>query len=409
MGVDLGPHFLVRHAIFGVSGEVFKTFSFATAFDLVANPAVDGARADGRKRRVALTDAWGAVDAGRGLWLRAGVFAAPFSLENTTNVADLSLLERSTATRFVVPGNRLLGVSLCGSTLHNAFGWDAGAFGLETLTPGEFERIFDGVGRVTWRPAAAPGRGPEDELELGLSGRVGTRNRRDSVSDLPALTTSQGFALWRPTWVTADGTPVRIVGARTQGAIGGEFRLPGRGYAITGEFDYLTRGADEVAQAAPDVSLRRGRMQGTTSYLELSLWPLQLLGLVDGYPPVWGRYPTKDHLEVASTTVLPERYGFEVSLLASHVLMHYAAASREGSPDPAAPPGHIAVMQFSAGVNYWQTERFKLGMNFNFYRTPHDAGHPQGAVVPGNFGPPGDDDHRADSVYELAFRLAAKF
>jgi hypothetical protein len=74
---DLGPHFLVRHAIFNLSGELFKTFSFDAGLDLVANPAVDGARADGRENRVALYDAWGRVVAGPGFLFRAGVLAAP--------------------------------------------------------------------------------------------------------------------------------------------------------------------------------------------------------------------------------------------------------------------------------------------------------------------------------------------
>jgi len=408
VGVDLGPHFLVRHAIFNLSGELFKRFSFDAGLDLVANPAVDGARADGRDTRVALTDAWGAVDAGRGLWFRAGVFAAPFSLENTTRGSDLGLLERTTATRFVVPGQRLLGAALGGAMVHDQWRWDVGGFGLETLTPGQFERIFDAVGRVSFRPTAEPGGVAEDQLAIGLSGRVGTRNRRDSTSDLPALTTSQGFALWRPTWLDSDGTVVRIVGSNAQYAVGGEIRIPGYGFAITGELNYLVRRAAEIPAQAPDTTLRKGEMRGTTSYVQLSLWPLQLMGLIEGYPHLWGRYPKKDHLEVANVTVAPERYGIEATLLASHVFMRYDAASRGGSADPDAPYGRIVASQFSAGLNYWQTERFKLACNFNWYLVPHRRG-PNGAVVPGNFGPPGDDDPLAGGVGELAFRLAARF
>jgi hypothetical protein len=406
---DLGPHFLVRHAIFNLSGELFKTFSFDAGFDLVANPAVDGARADGRQTRVALTDAWGAVDAGRGFWLRAGVFAAPYSLENTTRVADLGLLERTTATRFVVPGNRLLGVSLGGSTLNDRFRMDAGAFGMETLTPGEFDRIFDGILRFTWRPGARAGK-PEDQLvALGASGRMGSRNRRDNANDLPALTTSQGLALWKPFWLDPDGTLVHAIGSGTQYVFGGELRVPARGFALTGEFNYLYRNTMEIPESAPNATLRKGNMRGTTSYVELSFWPLQLFGLIDGYPPVRGKYPKKDHLEVASVNVLPERYGLEVTLLASHVLMHYDAASRFGAPDPYAPPGHIATWQLSAGAAYWQTERFKLAFNFNWYVVPQGRLSTNGADVPGNAAQPGNHDPTADWVGEAAFRFAARF
>jgi len=408
VGADLGAHFLVRHAIFSMSGELFKTFSFDVGVDLVANPAVDGARADGRDTRVALTDAWGAVDAGRGLWLRAGVFAAPYSLENTTRAYDLGLLERTTVTRFVMPGNRLLGAALGGALLHDWMRWDLGAFGLETLTPGEFERIFDGVGRMTIRPTAGPGRNPDEQFSFGASARMGSRNRRDSTSALPAMTTSQGLALWQPTWRDADGTFVHAVGSSTQAAIGGEVRIPTRGFAATGEFNYLTRGAAEIPEGSPQTTLRKGEMHGTASYVQFSVWPLQFGQLVDGYPTVWGAYPKKDHVELASISVPPERNGFELSLLASYLRMHYDGASRGGTPDPDAPPGHIEAAQFSFGATYWQTARFKLGMNLNWYYVPHRSG-PNGAVVPGNADPPGDADPRASGVGELAFRVAGRF
>jgi len=407
--VDLGPHFLVRHAIFSLSGELFKTFAFATGLDLVANPAVDGARADGRDTRVALTDAWGRVDAGPGIYLRAGVFAAPYSLENTTVVHDLGLLERTTATRFVVPGNRLLGATLGITTLYDEFRFEGGAFGMETLTPGEFERIFDLAGRVTYRPAAGPGVSEDRLVSLGLSGRAGSRNRRDNASDLPALTTSQGLALWKPFWLAPDGTVVHALGTAGQYALGGEVRLPTRGFAVTAEFNYLSRNTMEVPETSPQTTLRKGNMQGTTSYVEFSWWPLQSLGLIDGHPTVRGTAPKKEHLEVARVTVPSERYGIELSLLASHVLMHYDAADRGGTPDPSAPPGHIKTYQFSFGAAYWQTERFKLAMNANVYVVPQGRVNTNGADVPGNVGPPGDHDRTSAWVGELAARFAAKF
>lgn len=405
-GVDLGPLFFVRHAHLRLSGEVFKRFAFTASMDLVANPALDGARPDGTKSKVALVDAWASVDAGRGLALRLGVFRAPFTLENMTATSDLPLMERNLATRFIVPAATVLGASLNIVTNQRTFRWDVGVFGAECLSPGTFERAFDGIGRFSLRPFH---QGIGTGFEIGISGRLGTRNPRDNTSDAGSINSVQGYALWRPTRTLSDGTTLHTIDAGWNWGGGINLRWPISAFVVRTEVAYVSRDTYEGRYIENTfVSDSAGKLSGLGWYAELSFWPLQLFGVIDGEIPTFGNYPQSEHLELATTADSPDRYGLELAAMVAGVNAHYDAESRHGTLATPNTGTRIQVTQFSLAANYWQTRRFKLSLDFSTYYAP-DSGTPNNLVlVPGSL-PGGSPDANAEVFYELAARTTLQF
>jgi hypothetical protein len=408
--VDLGPRFFVRHARFELGGELGKRLAFDVALELRANPAIDGARDDGRDPEVALDDAWGYLDAGRGLGIMLGFFQAPFSLENRTPTRDLAFMERSVAVRgFAVPAPKVLGAAFTGSTYLGVLNWTAGAFGAEAITPGEPDRSFDAIGRFSVDPLAADElAGDLRGLHFGVSLRAGTRNPRDTTSDAPAITTRQGFALWRPTRVAENGQRVHVLQTGTQGALGLELRVPTKYITIRSEAYYATRETRETLDGASSLNPPRGgRMHGVSGYVELSMWPFMAFGILDTEQPEFGSYPHPEHLELATTLPYQDRYGAEVALMAGGISAKYDAASRSATPDPGALSGDIRVIELGAALNYWHTKRFKLGVNYNLYITPGSGGTENLAGVPGNLQPGADPSARR--LHELGTRATLMF
>jgi hypothetical protein len=408
--VDLGPRFFVRRARFELGGELGKRLAFSAALELRANPAIDGARDDAREPELALDDAWGYLDAGRGLGIMLGFFQAPFSLENRTATRDLAFMERHVAVRgFAVPAPKVLGAAFTGYTYQGVLRWTAGAFGAEAVTPGEPDRAFDGIGRFSIEPLAADERaGHLRGLHFGFSLRAGTRNPRDTTSDAPAITTRQGFALWSPTRLDAQGQRVHVLQTGNQGALGLELRVPTKYITIRSEAYYTTRDTRETLDSATPFDVERGgRMHGFSGYVELSTWPLMAFGILETEQPEFGTYPHPEHLELATTLPYQDRYGAEVALMAGGIAAKYDPASRSGTPDSSAPGGDLRVIELGAAVNYWHTKRFKLGLNYNVYVTPGSGSSDNLARVPGNLQP--GVDTGAHRLHELGARATLMF
>lgn len=407
-GVDLGPRFFVRHARFELAGEVFKRLAFDASFDLRAHSKIDGADGGaGHETRVAVDDAWGYIDAGRGLGLMMGVFQAPFSLENRSRVSDLAFMERSLSTRGVAtPSPKALGATIMGSTHLGGLRWAFGAFGAEELQPGSFERGFDGMGRLSFKPWS-DSHGSLSRFQVGLSVRGGTRNPRDHRGVYPAITSRQGFALWRPERVDDDGNAIRLLQTGAQYGFGGELALPTRYVAFRSELFYVSRDTrEQLAPPAEPLSPRGGRIHGPAWYAELSVWPLA--GALESEPPELGAHPQPAHLELSQTVPEQDLYGLELALQASGIHGRYEAASRFGSEDPSLRSSRILIYDFGFAANYVHTRRFKLGANLNCYFAP-GSGQSNLAVVPGNLGPERRADASAHHYFELAARSTMQF
>jgi hypothetical protein len=401
--VDLGPRFFVRHARFELGGELGKRVGFSAAMELRANPAIDGARDDAREPGVALDDAWGYLDAGRNLGFMLGYFQAPFSLENTSKVTDLAFMERSVAVRgFAAPAPKVLGAAFTGSTYRDFMSWTVGAFGAEALTPGEPARAFDAMARIAIEPLATHvDAGHLRTTHFGVSGRFGTHNPRDNSSDAPAITTRQGFALWRPSYVDSAGQTVHIVQTGDEWAAGIEARVPTRRVTLRSEVYYVSR---DLREAGSD---RLGTLRGVSGNLELSTWPLMLLDILETDQPELGRYPRPQHLELGATKPYQDRYGAELAFMAGGIFAKYDPIARGGVADPIAPGGDIRVIELGAAATYWHTSRFKLSASYNIYLTPDSGGSENLAGVPGNLEP--GPDHDTHYVEELGARATLMF
>jgi hypothetical protein len=411
-GVDLATRFLVRRARLGLSGEVFERIVFDVGVDLAARPAIDGAVVGGPSRKIALDDAWVDLNVGRGVQIIGGVFQAPFSMENRTAVGDLAMMERNLAIRgFVIPGGKAMGVALGGATQHELMHWDFGFFGAESVSPGEFQRHFDAIGRFYARPLADKRRSVLRDLQLGFSLRAGSRLPRDVTDDAPAINTGQGFSLFRPTHLDRLGRTIHVIPSGDQYAGGVELRIPSGGWDFRSEAYYVSRGTRESLDGHQDSNTERlGLIRGVGWYAELSIWPLH--ALLGSTLPDLGTFPHAEHLEVARAIPQPERYGLQIALLTAGVNASYDAAARGGdtrtsSGTPGVEARAIQVYQAGLALNYWHSRHFRLSANGDVYYAPRSGSANNLAVVPGNLGDAADSS--AHLLWELGGRTTLRF
>jgi hypothetical protein len=407
-GADLQERFFVRHARFDLAGEFDQHIAFDGGIELVANPAVDGSRV-ATNTEVALADGWGEMSAGRGFGVWLGVFQAPFSLENRSVAAELPMMERSMPIRGFAAsgGGKALGAAIVGSTRYNVLHWEGGGFGAETIAPTDFEQHFDGIGRLVLTPWGDDTTHPLHDIEVGVSARAGARNPRDTTGDMAAITTGQGFALWRPTYVDTTGRIIHILPDALTWGSGLELRVPLDGFVLQSEGYWMSKGTRESPDGLQAVeTLRGGTLQGVGWYAELSWWPLETCRLLPENP--FPRTdPHADHLELAKTTPAPQRLGFELAVLGGGINARYTGASRSGAPTPTDSQS-IELYQFGAAASYWQSSNLRLTVNYNIYVAP-TSGSPNGdsTVVPGNLG--GAADRTDHVLMELAARASVVF
>jgi hypothetical protein len=295
-----------------------------------------------------------------------------------------------------------------GSLQHDLLHWDLGVFGAETISPDDFEQHLDGIGRIVATPWAWQPSSLLHEAEIGISGRAGWRDARDQTGDAPAITTGQGFALWRPTHVDSLGRTVHVVPDASQLGAGLEIRIPIQGVVFRGETFWMAKDTRETTDpgSASD-NARLGALYGLGWYAEISVWPLQLMKLV---PPLQlpRSDPMPDHLEVALTAPVPERRGFELAVLGAGINAHYDGASRGGPVDPASANG-IELYQIGGAVSYWQSNHLRLTLDGNCYLAPESSSANNGStVVPGNLGNPASDSS-AHTLWEFGARASVMF
>ena len=404
-GVDLSTRFFLRHARFGLAGEIIQRVYFDFGAELVSNPAIDGARVS-VDTKVAIADAWGKFDAGRGLSLTLGVFQAPFSAENRTAVTDLAMMERNIASRgFITPNGKVLGAAIGGTSQHDVVRWDGGVFGADTTNTVDYETHFDAMGRVTMKPFANS-HGEARDFQFGASLRGGTRHPRDVTGDAPAMTTGQGFAMWRPTRIDAAGQTLHVIPSGAQWAAGAELSWPFCGFEVRGEAYYVSRQTRESPDGKSAVTSRLGEMYGVGWQAEVSVWLLQVLKLLAPVPPP-RTTPRSDHLELArSAAFTPVRRGLQFTFLAAGINATYDGASRSPNvADPSGGPTAITIQQLGGAINYWHSSNLRFSFNVNAYLNP---GSDNAAIVPGNLTTSTLDDGER-RVVEIGARTSVMF
>jgi hypothetical protein len=224
---------------------------------------------------------------------------------------------------------------------------------------------------------------------------------------MPALTTGQGFVLWKPTYTDSQARLVHVIPSGAQNWIGGELRLQAGRFALQGEGYYFVNDTREAIDGYQLTNTERyGRLAGAGWAVQLSAWPYGDAVLT----PEPGMYrPWQMDLSERPKKRMP--HGLEVIALASGVNASYKGATRNGStPDQNTPMSDITVYQLSLGANYWHTKHARFGVYYSMYLTPDSSTPNNEASVPANLTKLSDGSVNSAHVFhEMSARLAVTF
>ncbi len=353
--------------------------------------------------------------------LEAGQLKIPFTLENRTSENYTPFLESSLPVRTLgAPLVRDIGVMAWGETEGSSLHYELGIFdGDGPNTPNQ-DGNFDGIGRVFAHPFAATG-SALSSLQIGASGHYGVRSAKTVGYDYPALTTQEGYAFWKPTYIDSNGNLIHILPSNAQTTMAGELYWPVSIVDVTAEVvyaDHDTREARDGYQTAYPFTERYGSMKGCSYYTQVAIW---LLG--DRQYVRRPGYVDPAHIDFAAP-LPPSRNSIELLAKFEQLRLTYASAGRAGVANAKSPDGDIDVSVVSLGANLWATRRVRVSLNYDLNLfpgsepvTPSAIGEPrqtslQRATAPAQLVAIGADDgarEAAHTLHELSARVAVGF
>jgi hypothetical protein len=342
--------------------------------------------------------------------IQIGHFNIPFSMDNRTGGLFYPEIERTAAIRSFVLGNspRDIGGMIWGELGPRVFVYELGVFGGDGQNRPSVDARVDFIGRMFVRPFAG---GATSDIEkwtqIGVSARHGDRDPQSVAYDYANITTSQGFALWKPTYADSTGRLVHIIPSGSQNEIGGELRLQVGRFAFQGEAYFVANNTREAIDGYQLTNTERlGRMKGVGWYGQINVWPVgdKFFALEPGiYRP--------RHLDLSQKPPARMPHGLELVGIVSGINASYKGATRmESKPDAKTPMSDITIYQFTAQANYWHTRHARVGFAYSAYLTP-DSGDPtkNQAVVPDNL-PKRDGTTGTGHVFhEMTARIAIGF
>ena len=299
--------------------------------------------------------------------VQAGQFYLPFSLENRISDNTTAFLERALVIRtLAAPLQRDLGAMFWGESPDRVLYYSVGLVNGDGPNRPNADTRYDVVGRAFVRPFAKTTTSPTRWAQLGVSVHAGSRDSTKVGYDMPALTTSQGFAFWRPTYTDSNGRLIHVIPSSAQQAFGGDLYLPVGKFDVTGEFVYAsydTREAVDGLQLSPFTE-RLGQLKGWGYYAQVGYW---ILGDHDifGYPS----YGRPIHVDLAQPQQVA-RHGLQVVARVDQLGLTYQGSSRGGTDDAKTPSGDVNVTSFNLGVNYWATRHLRVSVNYGYYDLP---------------------------------------
>jgi phosphate-selective porin len=329
------------------------------------------AAAETTRFQAAATDVFVNYRAGSFFNVMVGQMDAPFTMENRTSDKYIPFMERSLPVRAVgIPTNKEIGAMFWGELPSRVFYYSVGPYDGDGQNRPNVDSRFDVIGRMFVHPLATADLREKtlEDLQLGVSGRYGSRDRKWVDYDYPVMTTQGAFPFWSPIYTGSKG-PTHVIPAGDQIAVAGELRLPVSRFDLTSEVVYIrngTREAPEGFQATE--SDRFGALSGISYYASLAFW---IYGQrdVNGVPG-YGNPPRLDWTK--SDPVEPLQ---AVQLLAKweQIALKYDSASRSGTPDAKNIDGNIKVDALTFGMNYWATKHVRLSLNYIWNRLPASA------------------------------------
>jgi hypothetical protein len=279
---------------------------------------------------------------------------------------------------------------------------------------------YDFAGRAFVRPFVKSTNSPTKWAQIGASVHTGSRDATQVGYDMPALTTQQGFAFWKPTYTDSFGRLIHILPSGSQSAVAGDVYVPAGNFDFTGELvyvDYDTREAVDGLQLSPFTE-RLGQLKGYGYYAQASYWIVGDHNIL-GYPS----YQRPIHVDL-QTSQRPAQHGLQAVGRFEQLHVSYAGSSRGGTDDAKTPSGDVDVTSFTLGVNYWATRHLRVSVDYGFYLfpdsepvTPSSAKGPvqtsaQRAVSPAQNLPKGADDGARDgghTLHEISARIGVQF
>lgn len=387
--------FLLRRARLEMAGEFFEQwqwhvgveFAPSAATNVAANTGAQSCKVDASTGALTCVPVESLVDApsvspaptdvfvnyAPSPWanVQVGQYYIPFTLENRISDNTTAFLERALVVRAIgAPTQRDIGAMFWGESPDRVLYYAAGIFNGDGPNRPNADSRYDCIGRVFVRPLAKVTTTPTRWAELGVSVHGGSRDPTKVGYDMPAMTTSQGFAFWKPTYTDSNGRLIHILPSSTQEAFGADLYVPVGKFDLTGEFvyvDYDTREAIDGLQLSPFTE-RLGALTGWGYYAQAGYW---IVGDHDilGYPS----YARPVHVDL-SQPQQPARHGLQVVARFDQLGLQYQGSSRGGQDDAKTPSGAVDVKSFTLGVNYWATRHLRVSVNYGHYDLPtHSA------------------------------------
>jgi phosphate-selective porin len=383
--------FVLRRARFELGGEFFQQwqwqlgaeFAPSAATNVAANTGALSCKVNASTSALACNPAESAVDAasvspaptdvfvnfGPSPWanVQAGQFYLPFTLENRISDNTTPFLERALAVRNLgTPTQRDIGAMFWGESPSRVLYYTAGVFNGDGPNRPNADTRYDFFGRAFVRPFANITTSPTKWAQLGVSLHGGSRDSTKVGYDMPSLTTSQGFAFWKPTYTDSNGRLIHILPSAAQEAVGTDLYLPIGKLDVTGEFvyaDYDTREAVDGLQLSPFTE-RLGALKGWGYYAQVGYW---ILGDHDvlGYPS----YARPIHVDLAQPQQRAQ-HGLQAVARFEQLGLNYQGSSRGGANDTKTPNGDVNVTSFTLGLNYWATRHLRVSLNYGYYDLP---------------------------------------
>ncbi len=409
---SLVPRVHLRRARVELAGEVLRRWAFVAAFDVTSTPVAnddftpaEGANPADAASYVVLSQAYVAYSVIPAFQLKAGQMPTPFGIENQTDPGEVALLERAMPIRgFAVTSPNEVGLSAYGDVLDRRVSYELGVY----LGDGQNRFVADDnpdlAARVFTRPFAKEKKSPLRGLQLGASGRVGWRAQRDVSYRLPAVRSGQGIALWDGSYTDRFDRTVVTIPSGTQGAVGGELRLPIDRFELRGEGYWVLHQTREAVEGVEQTTTERlGTMEGAAWYAQAAVW----IGdeHVPGAPGNYGRPRSIDLSKAPDKTAR----ALELTILAGGVHAKVLGASRGGTPDaatpgsPGGPTGALDVVQLAGAASYWHTRSIRLSVNYAAYVAPSSGTKANLARLPS------DGSGAAPVLHELAARAQLTF
>ncbi len=299
--------------------------------------------------------------------IEVGQFYLPFSLENRISDNTTAFLERALVIRNVAaPLQRDIGAMFWGESPDHLLYYAVAILDGDGPNRPNIDSSYDFAGRVFARPLANLAVGPSKWAQVGFSVHAGYRDQNKVGYDMPSMTTSEGFAFWKPTYTDSQGRLIHILPSNVQQAYGGDVYLPVGNLDVTSEFvyaDYRTREAVDGYQLSPFTE-RLGGLSGWGLYAQVGYWILGDHDII-GYPS----YGRPIHVDLSKPQKRPEQ-GLQLAARFEALGLTYKGSSRAGTPDSKSPDGDINLTSFTLGANYWATRHLRVGVNYAYYSLP---------------------------------------